>query len=144
MNCGRIAAGVVFAMVGVVPVSSMAAESPASTEKIAKEAQETIEATKQYTAQQKEAFQRKAHEELVVIQREIVGLRGKITQASESTRAELQKTVNELEKKKDGVKEKLDELRSATDTKWHEVREGMNTALNELKHAYQTLQSHMP
>ncbi|UVT17367.1 MAG: hypothetical protein H8K04_07455 [Nitrospira sp.] len=144
MNCGRIAAGVVFAIVGVIPVSGMAAESPANTEKIAKEAQETIEATKQYTAQQKEAFQRKAHEELAIIQREIIGLRGRITDASESTRAELQKAIHELEKKKDGVKERLDELRSATDAKWHEVREGMNTALNDLKHSYQKLQSHMP
>ncbi len=134
MHRGRIAAGVVFAIVGgVTSVASFAADSAPSTEKISKEAQETIEATRQYTAQQKEAFQR-----------QITGLRGKITDASESARTELQSAINELEKKKDGAKEKLDELRSATDTKWHEVREGMNTALNELKHSYQKLQSHMP
>ena len=109
-----------------------------------KETQEAIDATKEYTAQQKEAFQRKAHQELTAIHRQIIRLREKIAKASESTRADLQKSLNELEKKKDGVKERLDELKGATDAKWHEVREGMNDALNELKHSYQKLLSHMP
>jgi archaellum component FlaC len=129
---------------GILPWSSPAAESTASAEKVAKEARETLEATKEYTAQQKEAFEQKAHEELVAVQRQINGLRGKVTEASESTRAELQKSLNELEKKKDRVKQKLDELKGTTDAKWHDVQEGMNTALNELKRSYQKLLSRMP
>jgi hypothetical protein len=42
----------------------MAAESEANAEKVAKEAREAIEATKEYTAQQTDAFQRKAQEVL--------------------------------------------------------------------------------
>jgi hypothetical protein len=38
----------------------------------------------------------------------------------------------------------LDELKGATDAKWHEVREGMNNALNELKQSCQKVLSHMP
>ncbi|MGE3976522.1 MAG: hypothetical protein AB7F94_02940 [Nitrospira sp.] len=145
MNRGWLAVGAVSVVVAsTIPWSGMAAESAASAEKVVKETQEAIEATKEYTAQQKEAFQRKAHEELTAIQRQIVGLREKIAKASESTRADLQKSLNELEKKKDGVKESLDELKGATDAKWHEVREGMNNAMNELKHSYQKLLSHMP
>jgi flagellar motility protein MotE (MotC chaperone) len=145
MNRGRLAAGVVsVAFASLVPWSGMAAESAVSAEKVVKETQEAIEATKEYTAQQKEIFQRKAHEELAAIQRQIIVLREKITKASESTRADLQKSLNELEKKKDGAKERLDELKGTTDAKWHEVREGMNNALNELKHSYQKLLSHMP
>ena len=67
-----------------------------------------------------------------------------MTKASESTRAELQKSLNELEKKKEAVKEKLDELKGATDAKWHDVKDGMNNAMNEIKHSYQKLLSHMP
>lgn len=145
MNRGWLAAGAVSVVVAsLIPWSGMAAESTASAEKVVKETQEAIEATKEYTVQQKEAFQRKAHEELTAIQRQIIRLREKIAKASESTRADLQKSLNELEKKKDGVKERLDELKGATDAKWHEVREGMNDALNELKHSYQKLLSHMP
>lgn len=145
MNRGWLAAGAVSVAVGsLIPWLAMAAESTTSAEKVAKETQEAIEATKEYTAQQKEAFQRKAQKELTAIQRQIMGLREKIAKASESTRADLQKSLNELEKKKGGVKEKVDELKGATDAKWHEVREGMNHALNEFKHSYQKLLSHMP
>jgi uncharacterized protein YukE len=141
----RLAILITFVMVGwIFPWSRPAAESTASAEKVAKEARETLEATKQYTAQQKEAFERKAHEELVAIQRQINGLRGKVTEASESTRAELQKSLNELEQKKDRVKQKFDELKGTTDAKWHDVQEGMNNALNELKRSYQKLLSRMP
>ncbi|HEX6725728.1 MAG TPA: hypothetical protein VF078_00150 [Nitrospira sp.] len=105
MNRGWLATGAVFvAFAGLIPWSGVAAESTARAEKVAKDAQEAIDATKEYTAQQKEAFQRKAQEELAAIQRQIIGLRERMTKASESTRAELQKSLNELEKKKEGVK----------------------------------------
>ena len=133
--------------VGIVGLSlpqNVAAESKAGTEKIVKEARETIEATKEYTVQQKEAIERKAQDELAALQRQITELRGKVTKASETTRAELQKSLNELEKKKDGVKAKLEELKGATDAKWHEVQEGMTGAMNELKQSYQKLLSHLP
>ncbi len=123
---------------------NVVAESKAGTEKIVKEARETIEATKEYTVQQKKAIERKAQEELAAIQRQIVELRGKVTKASDATRAELQKSLNELEKKKDEVKARLEELKGATDAKWHEVQEGVTTALNELKQSYQKLLSHLP
>ncbi|CUS38101.1 exported hypothetical protein [Candidatus Nitrospira nitrificans] len=131
-------------MAGLSLLQNVAAESKTGTEKIVKEARETIEATKEYTVQQKEAIERKAHEELAALQRQIAELRGKVAKASESTRMELQKSLNELEKKKDGVKARLEELKNATDAKWHDVQEGMTTALNELKQSYQKLLSHLP
>lgn len=130
--------------IGIVPISSIAAESATSAEKVVKEAHEAVEAAKQYTAQQKEAFQHSAQEELAVLQRQILGLRTKIENSSESTRADLQKSISELEKKKDGVKEKVDELKNATDTKWHEVRERMNRALDELERSYRKLLADLP
>lgn len=123
---------------------SLAVESSADMEKVTKEAQETLEATVEYTAQQKEAFQRKAHEELAAIQKQIIALKGKAGDASASTRAELQKSINELEKKKDAAKNKLDELRSATDAKWTDMKAGMSSALEELKGSYRKAMSILP
>lgn len=113
-------------------------------DKIVKEAWETLEATKEYTDQQKSAFQRKAQEELAVLQQQITALRGKVEDASVSTRAELQKSLTELEKKKDGVRKQLDELKQTTDKKWQDVQDGMNSALQELKQSYQKLLSRIP
>lgn len=129
---------------GMMVCQQVGAESTTGTDKIVKEARETIEATKEYTVQQKEAIERKAHEELAALQRQIVELRGKVTDASEATRVELQKSLNELEKKKDGVKARLEELKGATDAKWHDVQERMAMAMNELKRSYRKLLSSLP
>ena len=121
----------------------MAAESAVSAEKVVQEAQETIEATRQYTVQQKETFQRKAQEELAVMQQKIFELRAKVEKASDSTRTDLQQSLDDLEKKRNGVREKLDELKHTTDAKWHEVRERMNSALDEVKRSYRRLLTHL-
>jgi chromosome segregation ATPase len=145
MNRGHILFAIAWiGIVGVLPLPGMAVEPPVDTEKITKEARETIEATKQYTAQQKEAFQRKAHEELAAVQKQIIALRGKASEASAATRAELQKSISELEKKKDAAKNKLDELRATTDAKWNDVKAGMNSALDDLKNSYQKALSYLP
>ena len=75
MNRSHTFVGIVWiGIVGIIPLQGMATEPPVGTEKIAKEARETIEATKQYTAQQKELFQGKVHEELVAVQRQGIAL----------------------------------------------------------------------
>jgi ABC-type phosphate transport system auxiliary subunit len=129
---------------GLIVCQHAGAESTTGTDKIVKEARETLEATKEYTAQQKEAIERKAQEELTVLQQQIAALRGKVEDASVSTRTELQKSLNELEKKKDGVREQLDALKRTTDKKWRDVQGGMNSALHELKQSYQKLLSRIP
>lgn len=145
MSRGIMLVGIVLiGIVGGIPLPGMGAEPPVDTEKITKEARETIEATKQYTAQQKEAFQQKVHEDLVSIQKQIIALRGKAGEASAATRTELQKSINELEKKKDAAKNKLDELRATTDAKWSAMKVAVNSALDELKNSYQKALSHLP
>lgn len=140
----RWAAALLAASVAGLAALEAAADQPSGTEKITKETREAVEATKEYTAQQKEAFQRKAHEELAALQKQIIALKGKVSEASTAARAELQKSIAELEKKKDAAKNKLDELRSATDTKWTEVKSGVNSALDELKESYQKALSRLP
>jgi predicted RNase H-like nuclease (RuvC/YqgF family) len=144
MRCRWLRGVLWVPIVGLIVCQNVGAESTVGTDKIVKGARETIEATKEYTDQQKTAFQRKAQDELAALQQQITALRGKVEEASASTRAELQKSLNELEKKKDGVREQLDQLKHATDKKWQDVQDGMNGALHELKQSYQKLLSRMP
>lgn len=130
--------------VWVVLDLGMAPDLLAGADAIAKEARETVEAAKEYTAQQKDAFQRKAQEELSAIQRQIETLRGKARNVSASTRAELQKSIDELDKKKETVKDKLDALRDATDAKWHIIKTTVDTAFDEIKDSYQKALSRLP
>lgn len=114
------------------------------TGKITKGARETIEATRDYTVQQKEAFQRAVQDEMASLQQRIQTLREKANKASSKTRAKLQGSINELEGKKEAARKKLDELKTSTGAKWSSVRAGMNAALEELKTSYQKALSHLP
>lgn len=136
--------GLWIVCIWVVLDLGMAPDSQAGAEAIAKEARETVEAAKEYTAQQKDAFQRKAQEELSAIQSQIEILRGKARNVSASTRAELQKSIDELDKKKEAVKDKLDALRDATDAKWHTIKTTVDTAFDEIKGSYQKALSRLP
>lgn len=125
----------------LITIGVEAGEKLVTPDTITKEARETIEATAQYTAQQKEAFQRKAQEELDAIQKQMAALQGKADKASASARTELQKSIHELEVKKEAVKKQLDGLKSATDAKWDELRAGVHSAIEEMNQSFQRLRS---
>jgi hypothetical protein len=133
--------GLLAVWCGLIPGGVEAGEKPMTPGTISKEARETIEATAQYTAQQKEAFLRKAQEELESIQQQVVALQGKTDKASASARTELQKSIHELEAKKAAAGTQLDELKSATDSKWSEMKAGVHTAMEEMNQSYQRLRS---
>ncbi|MCP9470168.1 MAG: hypothetical protein NNA31_09245 [Nitrospira sp.] len=118
--------------------------SPADTGKITEEARETVEAVKEYTIQQKEAFQRATHEELTAVQKQITVLQDKVRDMSASARADLQESINELEKKRDKMKEQLKEMQTTTDEKWYAIRSSVETAIEELKDACRKAMSRVP
>jgi hypothetical protein len=117
------------------------AEPPSAVEKLTHEVRETMEGVKEYSAQQKEAFQSKAQAELAAIQRQMTVLQSKVLEASAASRTELQGSIAELEKKKEAAKGKLEELRSSTDAKWSQAKAGVNSALDELKQSYHKARS---
>lgn len=126
---------------GLISVDVEAGEKSVTPATISQDAREAIETTAQYTAQQKEAFLRKAQEELESIQQQMVALQGKADKASASARTELQKSIYELEGKKAAARTQLDELKSATDAKWNEMRAGVHSAIEEMNQSFQRLRS---
>lgn len=133
--------GLSAVLYGLVSAGVEAGEQPVTPGTIAKEARETIEATAQYTTQQKEAFQRKAQDELEAIQKQMAAMQAKADKASVSARAELQKSIRELEVKKEAARKQLDGLKSATDAKWSEVKAGVHDAMEEMNQSYQRLRA---
>lgn len=129
---------------GITVLEAPVPAEPTTTEKVTKEARETYEATKTYTAQQKESFQRTVHEELMVIQTQINVLKDKANHASEATRAELHQSIKDLEQKKALAKAKMEQLRETTDAKWAEVKAGANAALADLRRSYKKALSYLP
>jgi len=115
-----------------------------SAEDVKKETKEALGAAKELTVQQKEEFQKKMRDKLDRIQREIDRLVFKANQAKKETRAELNKVIGELQKKKDAIAKKLQELESASGKAWNDLKSGLNASMEELEKSYKRAQSRFP
>jgi septal ring factor EnvC (AmiA/AmiB activator) len=117
---------------------------PVSSDTVIRETQEAVTATKDYTIQQKDAFQQKVQTELDEIQTHIAQLRGQVTHASAEAKADIQKAIEELEKKKDLASKKAQEIQSATASSWEQVKGKTTAAMDDLRHSLNRALSHLP
>ncbi|HET9960940.1 MAG TPA: hypothetical protein VFQ34_01275 [Nitrospiraceae bacterium] len=144
--------GSMFCLLGAAMFFSQAAVTSAGdasgpdqgTGKVLRETKEAMEATKEYTLKQKETFTDKVRAELKEMQEKIAELRRKTESASAEARAELQNAITDLEKKKNEARKKLDEASESTGTAFGRLRDGVATAVEELKKSYKDALSKMP
>ena len=127
----------VFAAVG-------AAEKPVTGDRIVRETQEAVRATKDYTIQQKDAFQRKIQTELDEMQLQITQLHAQIKHESGKTRADIQKAIEELEKKTDLANKKMQDIHSATTSSWEQAKSKTAAAMDDLRDSLNRTLSQLP
>ncbi|MEK6641295.1 MAG: hypothetical protein AABZ17_11585 [Nitrospirota bacterium] len=127
-----------------VAVAAGASDKPTTGDKVIREAQEAVTATKDYTIQQKDAFQRKIQTELEEIQVHITKLRGQATHASAEAQTDIKKAIVELEKKKDLANNKAQEIHSATASSWEQVKSKTSAAMDDLRDSVNRTLSHLP
>jgi hypothetical protein len=125
-------------------VAAGAADKQVSGGTVVKEAQEAAIATKDYTIQQKDVFQRKVQVELDEIQVHIAKLRGQVNHASTEARTDIQKAIVELEKKRDLAKKKAEDIHSATASSWEQVKSKTAAAMDDLRDSVNRTLSHLP
>ena len=138
---GAVGIGLLNILV-VVPVG--ASDKPVTGDKVIQETQEAVTATKDYTIQQKDAFQRKVQTELDEMQGRITQLRGQVKHASAEARADIQKAIKELEKKKDLASKKVEAIHSATASSWEQVKSKTVAAMDDLRDSLKRALSHLP
>jgi hypothetical protein len=127
-----------------VVVPAGASDKPVTGDTVIREAQEAATATKDYTIQQKDAFQRKVQTELNEMKVHIRHLGGQVRHASAEARANLQKVVEELEKKKDLASRKVEAIHSATASSWEQVKSKTLAAMDDLRDSLNRALSHFP
>ncbi len=128
----------------VVVVVAGASDKPTTGDKVIRETQEAVTATKDYTIQQKDAFQRKVQAELDEMQALITQLRGQVSHASAEARTDIQKAISELEKKKDLAHKKTEDIHSATAYSWEQVKSKTSAAVDDLRDSLNRTLSHLP
>ena len=127
-----------------VVVAAGALDKPVTGDTVIRETQEAVTATKDYTIQQKDAFQRKVQTELDEMQVRIRQLRGDVKHASGEARAEIKKAIRELEKKKDLASKKVEAIHSATASSWEQVKSKTEAAMDDLRDSLKRALSHLP
>ena len=129
-----------------IPVAVMAGASdkPVTGNTVIRETQEAVTATKDYTIQQKDAFQRKVHAELDEIQVHISKLHGQANHASAEAKADIKKAIAELEKKKALAQKKAEDIHSATAASWEQVKSKTAAAMDDLRDSVNRTLSHLP
>ena len=125
-------------------VAAGASDKQVTGDRVIRETQEAVTATKDYTIQQKDAFQRQVQTELDEIHVRITQLREQVTHASADARADIQKAIVELEKKKDLANKKAEDIHSATASSWEQVKSKTVSAMDDLRESFNRALSHLP
>jgi len=110
-----------------------------SGEEVKHHAQETFDAAKKYTLEQKDAYQKKMESELEDLSHRIGELKDKAQTVKGEALVVLEAKMNELKEKQKAAEEKAKELRSASAEAWENVKTGAEKAFLDLKKAYDLL-----
>ena len=127
-----------------VVAAAGASDKPVTGDTVIRETQEAVTATKDYTIQQKDVFQRKVQTELDEMQVRITQLRGQVKHASAEAEADIQKAIVELEKKNDLARKKVEDIHSATASSWEQVKSKTAAAMDDLRNSFTRTRSHLP
>ena len=127
-----------------VVVAAGASDKPVTGDTVIRESQEVVTATKDYTSQQKDAFQRTFQTEMDEVQVRITQLRGQVTRTSAEVRTDIQKAIEELEKKKDLANKKAEALHSATASSWEQAKSKTEAMMDDLRDSLTRARSYLP
>lgn len=85
----------------------------------------------------KKAYQEKMEAQLKEWQTKIDALKAKADRAKAEQKIKYDEQIESLRSKQQHVREKLDELRSASEGAWEEVKSGVEQAWQDLRNAYE-------
>ena len=131
-----------FCMTLVQQRGAAEAKTGTSAQDVKEETREALEVTKDFTLQQKEDFQKKIQTELARMQQQIDRLMARADHAKREAQADLHKVIAEVQKRKDAAGKKLQELESASEKAWENLKSGLNDAMEELEKSYKRALSH--
>ena len=85
----------------------------------------------------REAYQEKMHAQLDEWQQKIDMLKSKADKAEAEQKIKYYEQIESLRTKQQALNEKLDELRTASESAWDDVKAGVDLAWHDLEHAFE-------
>ena len=123
---------------GKKPQTSPLAPTNASTggvEKIKQEAKDAVTAATGYLTQQKERLQNSLSDKLTDLAKQLSDLKAKSERTGDKARSEWTNALAGLQRKKQVVADKLEQLKNSSADKWQEFKADVEAALADLEKA---------
>ena len=108
----------------------------AGADKVKQKAGETVEASKEFAAETKKEYEEALQKEFNDLSADIKELRLSAKAKGQEAKAEVKDQLGELEKKREEVAAKMKKLGKSTGKAWTNMKEGVESAWNDLKAAY--------
>ena len=99
-------------------------------------AEETWTATKEYTAEEKNEFQKSFNDKLDALDKDIDDMKAKASEKTGDAKKAYQAKVDQLQKDKKDVEAKLDQLQNKTGKAWTQVKNGVVKSYDHLKASF--------
>jgi len=109
---------------------------------VKRETKEALKTTLAYTQQQKDEYQKRVETKIKEYDQTIDELKKKAAVLKKDKKAELDKKIEELQKKRTSASKKFQDLKSASGKAWEDLKDGMDASMNELEHAFKRAISH--
>lgn len=138
---GLCATWLVVSEIGPWSFASLAADDPkpVTSGTVKRETAEAVEAAKAYSAQERAQVEQKVQAELDELQAGIQRLQERMDQMSADTRRRAEASLEDLERRKDEARKRLEEIRIAGETTWDRLRQGLESSITDLRTRFRRL-----
>lgn len=113
----------------------------AAAEKVKEETAEAYEALKAYGASKRQEFEQQARTTLQSLDKQFEELKGKAEVARGEAKKHYEAAINEWNKKKSALVQKLDEFRNTSADTWESMEKQIESGMEDLKKFYEDTKS---
>jgi superfamily II RNA helicase len=121
---------------GLWPGCGEKKEPEVTSKAVKKEAKEAVETAKAYTQQQKKEYQEQIEAKIKGYDQNLDELKVKAKGVKGEAKAEFNRQMDELRKKKEAASQKLKEMKSATGRAWEDLKSGTEAAVEDLEKTF--------
>ena len=107
-----------------------------NVDKLKEQARNAVTTTRDYLAQRKSRWQKSYSDKLSVFDKQLADLKAKSSRAGDKARSEWNKTLSQLEQKKELAAQKLEQFKNASADRWQELKTNAETAFADLEKSF--------
>ena len=111
-------------------------ESETTVEDVTNDANELVEVTKAYTLEQRKVYEQQLAQTIEEYSQEISALKNQMIILKGEAKAEMQQTLDTLHTNLNNMKSEVQQMKTASDSAWEELKEGLEKAEKDLSEGF--------